>query len=203
MIEEELEKIELITRKINRSEYLIAQFIDGFAAGWAFAVKDAFRDALDIKLTNKTINKKIFQIYTQGQNFKFNQGDSFYNDKSAYKDWLSFLKGENPISLEVHSSTSSGFETKETFESTDSPLPIMRYEKNKKNEGKIKSLKVITQAFNAGTVIVKVYMPNKEKTSVVEKEALTLKQDEFVMLLQTGSVYINAQQKYVSFKFKS
>ncbi len=203
MIEDELEEIELVTRKINRKEYLIAQFIDGFAAGWAFAVKDAFRDALDIKLTNKTINKKSFQIYTQGQSFNFDEGDSFYNDKSAYEDWLTFLKGENPICLQVHSSTSSGFETKETFELTNSPLSITRYSKNKKNEEKIRSLKVIDQLFNPGTVIVKVYIPNQEKTKVVEKESLTLKQDELVNLLQTGFIYDNALQQYVSFKFKS
>lgn len=203
MIENELEEIELITRKINRSEYVIAQFIDGYAAGWTFAVKEAFRDALDIKLTTKTISKKTFQIYTQGQNFKFDEGDSFYNDKSAYEDWLTFLKGENPICLQVHSSTSSGFEPKETFELTDSPISVIRYGQNKKKEEKIKSLKVIEQSFNSGKVIVKVYVPNQEKTKVVEKESLTLKQDEFVNLLQTGFVYDNAQQKYVSFKFKS
>ncbi len=85
MIENELEVIELITRKINRSEYLIAQFIDGYAAGWAFAVKEAFRDALDIKLTAKTISKKSFQIYTQGQVLSSMRGTLFITTKVLMK----------------------------------------------------------------------------------------------------------------------
>jgi hypothetical protein len=62
----ELKDLDLICKKVERTEQLIAKFINGYASGWEFAVKEVFKDSLDIKETDKTINKKTFKIWTQG-----------------------------------------------------------------------------------------------------------------------------------------
>jgi len=58
-----LQDIEIISRKIDRSEILIAKFINGYASGWEFAVRKEFKSSLDIKKTKKVINKKTFEEY--------------------------------------------------------------------------------------------------------------------------------------------
>jgi hypothetical protein len=58
----ELQDLELTSRKVERTEHLIAKFVNGYAAGWEFAVKEVFKESLDIKKTTKTINKKPFKL---------------------------------------------------------------------------------------------------------------------------------------------
>lgn len=58
----EKNNIELICRRVERTEQLIAKFVNGYASGWDFAVKEVFKDSLDIKKTDKTINKKLLKF---------------------------------------------------------------------------------------------------------------------------------------------
>ena len=55
-----LQDIEIISRKIDRSEILIAKFINGYASGWEFAVRKEF-------ITPPT-NKLNYAIITYGKN---------------------------------------------------------------------------------------------------------------------------------------
>ena len=57
MPDTELESFELLARTTKRSDILIAQFVDGFALGWAFPLPEAFREALDIRMTTKKVCK--------------------------------------------------------------------------------------------------------------------------------------------------
>ena len=51
----ELKDLELTSRKVERTEHLIAKFIDGYAAGWEFAVKEVFLTILSLKSTATTL----------------------------------------------------------------------------------------------------------------------------------------------------
>ena len=122
----ELKNLEVKCRQIERSEIIIAKFIDGFAAGWEFAVRKEFKQSLDIKKTKKIINKKTFNIETQGNVFIFEEGDLFHNTKIAYQEgkWLNFIKGKNPVSLQVQFCSSSGYQTKNTKTVLASPIEV-------------------------------------------------------------------------------
>ena len=89
-----LKEIELTCRRVERAEQLIAKFADGHASGWEFIVKEAFQDSLDIKKTSKIINKKKFEVWTQGILYNFETGDTFSNRKTAEENWSEFLKGK-------------------------------------------------------------------------------------------------------------
>ncbi len=90
---------------MKRSLNLIAEFENGFAKGWIWAVTPAFMDALDIRLTErrkkngwkKVIKKKnVYQKelkWTQGQNFNFHSGDVLYEGREAHSlTWIEYLK---------------------------------------------------------------------------------------------------------------
>lgn len=73
--------------RTRRTIRLIATFENGYAKGWAFAVKPCFRDQLDIRLTERIIDKKPQRAWTQGRNFCFSVGDTIYSTPFAYEDW--------------------------------------------------------------------------------------------------------------------
>ena len=81
-----------MAEKQKRSTKLIANFIDGFAEEWHFAVGDYFRDQLDIKYTEKVIKGIKKTVWTQGPYFCFTEGHIFYDDKNAYQVWGEALK---------------------------------------------------------------------------------------------------------------
>ncbi len=76
-----------MAKRQKRSEKLIANFVNGYAEGWAFAVPEAFRDALDIKLTKRVKNKVERLCWTQGDLFAFDEGDIIYDTLAAYTQW--------------------------------------------------------------------------------------------------------------------
>lgn len=53
-------------RSLPRSNILIAQFVDGYAVGWRFAVKSVFKEALDIKQTTAVFDGYKYETWTQG-----------------------------------------------------------------------------------------------------------------------------------------
>ncbi|MDD3814398.1 MAG: WYL domain-containing protein [Desulfocapsaceae bacterium] len=80
------------TKKKRRKRELITEFPERkdpnkreFAPGWKFAVHDAFKDALDIKLTTVVTKKedgtkKEEKIWTQGAAFSFSEGDVIHKN---------------------------------------------------------------------------------------------------------------------------
>jgi len=194
----ELKDLELTSRKVERTEHLIAKFIDGYAAGWEFSVKEVFKESLDIKKTTKTINKKTFQIIKQGVVYNFDEGDIFHNHKLGYDDWIEFLQGKNPISLQVQFCNSCGYETKNIKTTITSPLEIQDNSKKKT----INSLKVTEQVLNKGHIRVQVYKPNKEKTRVIENKIIEINMVDFISLLQNGIFYDDNKEKYISYKYE-
>jgi len=76
----------------DRMDQLMAEFSDGFATGWDTAVGECFRDALDIRYTNRIVAGQQTSAWTQGGTFSFSTGDTIYNTTDAYDQWDSALK---------------------------------------------------------------------------------------------------------------
>lgn len=113
-----------LKRKKPRTTDLIAVFDDdGYATGWTFAIKRAYRDSLDIRQTKvvlrgadgKTIKgengkSRMTRKWTQGMAFNFEVGNTFYSDRLAYDDWNAFVDGGG-VGIEIDAVTSSGWTT--------------------------------------------------------------------------------------------
>ncbi len=197
----ELKEVELTCRKVERTEQLIAKFVDGYASGWEFAVKKVFKESLDIRETTKTINKKEFKILTQGNLYNFQLGDTFSNHKLAYGDgdkWLEFLQDKNPITIQVQFGGSSGFKTKSLKSTITTPLEI----KNNSKTEIIKSLKIMEQVFDKGNLRISIYKPNEEKNRLVEDKIIEINIVDFISLLQNGTLYDNDLSRYISYKYE-
>jgi len=106
--------MEIKNLRDNRSNDLIANFIDGYAHGWRFAVRECFRDALDIKLTPRVGSKidskgkkTVESIWTQGKEFNFGQGYILYDTRLAYEiTWGEALK-HIKLSIQINEITPS------------------------------------------------------------------------------------------------
>jgi len=78
----------------KRQTQLIANFVNGYAKGWFMAVKECYRNELDIKLTERKKDKQSYLEWTQGPYFSFAEGQLFYDTPQAYKKrkWGQALK---------------------------------------------------------------------------------------------------------------
>lgn len=76
----------------RRETRLIADFVNGYAVGWFMAVKECYRNQLDIKLTERKKNKQSSLEWTQGPYFCFAEGHLFYDTPKAYNKWDQALK---------------------------------------------------------------------------------------------------------------
>jgi hypothetical protein len=186
MPDTELEPFELVARTTSRSEVLIAQFVDGFAVGWEFAVPEAFREALDIRITSKAISKKTIQVWTQGMSFSFKEGDTLHNSRLAYDDYASFLKGNNPVTIQVQSATDAGYVTKESFLIQSEPVDYLVERSAGAKKSRASSFIVRRQSYDGGSVRLVEYRLSPEKDRMDEAARLEMRQDEFVLLLQKG-----------------
>jgi hypothetical protein len=78
--------------KRNRHTQLIADFVNGYADGWFMAVKECYRNQLDIKFTERKKNKNSYLEWTQGPYYSFAEGHLFYDTPKAYGKWGQALK---------------------------------------------------------------------------------------------------------------
>lgn len=76
----------------KRETRLIADFVNGYAIGWFMAVKECYRNQLDIKLTERKKNKQSIREWTQGPYFCFAEGHLFYDTPKAFNEWEQALK---------------------------------------------------------------------------------------------------------------
>lgn len=180
--------MEIEATRDDRGYALIANFADGFALGWKMAVPEAFKEALDIKLTPRMFAKKKEMLWTQGRLYSFHEGDTIHDSKQAYDEWgklLEYLK----LSVQVQSASSSSYVNYEVIEVQDKELEIVRQKgKSKPKEEVVDGLVIKRQRIDHGFVCFKVYRPNKDRTAVEEFRTLECTQDDFVAFLQTGIV---------------
>ena len=85
-----VEQIDAIREE--RSLIPIAVFVNGFAAGWKMAVPGAFKDALDIKLTQRIVGGKKQMVWTQGRVFDFKEGDTIHDVHTPFAVWREALE---------------------------------------------------------------------------------------------------------------
>ncbi len=71
----------------KRHTDLIANFINGYADGWHMAVKECFRNELDIKYTERKKDKQSYFEWTQGPYYSFAKGHLFYDNAAGYEKW--------------------------------------------------------------------------------------------------------------------
>jgi hypothetical protein len=88
----------------KRETRLIADFVNGYAHGWFMAVKECYRNELDIKYSERKKDKHSFFEWTQGPYFSFAEGDLFYDSPKAYKKWGQALKAIK-IACKISSAT--------------------------------------------------------------------------------------------------
>lgn len=99
---QELDKFTL-PKVAERSLNLIADFSSGFARDWRFAINSSFWPNLDIKYIKKKINGETALVLTQGYNFSFDVGHTFYDSTSAYTTPWAEAIWEIHYALQVHS----------------------------------------------------------------------------------------------------
>jgi hypothetical protein len=76
----------------KRHTQLITDFVKGYAEGWFMAVKECYRNELDIKFTERKKDNKSYSEWTQGPYYSFAEGHLFYNTPKAYKKWSQAIK---------------------------------------------------------------------------------------------------------------
>lgn len=76
----------------KRHTNLIAHFVNGYADGWFMAIKESYRNTLDIKYTERKKDKKSFFEWTQGPYFSFTEGHLFYDTPKGYEKWEKALR---------------------------------------------------------------------------------------------------------------
>ena len=180
-----MEQIEAIREE--RSQIPIALFVNGFAAGWKMAVVEAFKDALDIKRTQRIVGGKKQMGWTQGRIFSFKEGDTIHDVHKPCSVWREAME-ELTLMVQVQKASPSAYVTQEiiTIEGSINA-------KTQKPEGQPKDtifdgLTITRQRFSPGFVRFELYLPNDDR-SVVEKAGIyETTQEDFIAFLQTGVV---------------
>jgi len=88
----------------TKRQSLEANFVNGYADGWYMAVKECFRNELDIKYTERKKNKQSFFEWAQGPYFSFGEGHTFYDTPKGYEKWEKALKAIN-IACKIDAAT--------------------------------------------------------------------------------------------------
>jgi len=162
--------------KEKRSLKLITDFVNGYADGWYFAIGEYFKDALDIKYTErrepflingirqyeiverngikrKKLLSKTVMRWTQGKCFSFAEGHILYDTPKAYLEWKEAL---NHIKLACF---------------------IIRAVPSGTNGDGV---------FSGGSVTFQLSKPNEQKDGLETIGQYHLSQDEFIHFLKSG-----------------
>jgi hypothetical protein len=159
---------------------MIATFVNGYADGWFMAVKECFKEQLDIRYTEKvkaeeaadgTKKKRIVSEWTQGVCYCFAREHMLYDTPKAYLPWAEALQHMN-LACKITSA---------------SPNELTRIEGEEEPEEKPKkSKKPKGYLLQRGHVNFKLFKPNAERSALVEIGDFQLTQSQFVEFLMTG-----------------
>ncbi|MGE0919469.1 hypothetical protein [Trichlorobacter lovleyi] len=154
----------------KRNRDLIATFENSFAKGWHMAVRDCFKDQLDIRYTpimetyigeDGKKHKKQIYAWTQGRCYCFTKYHIIYDSVQAYSGiWLECLKYIN-VAYKVISA-------------------IPSYIKSVEINGAPK------QHLIEGFLTFEVLIPNKSKDRLIISKEVSMSQSNFVNLLKYG-----------------
>lgn len=152
------------TTSVKRTPHLIADFENGFARGWYMAVKESFKNELDIKYLSRQSKKTTYYEWSQGPYYCFSQGQTFYDSKLAYSDWKTAI---NNITIAC-----------QILEAKPN-TPIKIY-----NESVDKNIIEV----KLGYVRFVILKTNEERNKLTEFACYERSQNEFVNFLQTGKL---------------
>ena len=195
--------MEISAFRDERSPILVGAFQNGYAMGWRFAVTEAFKDALDIKLTPRKIGTLTENVWTQGNQFNFIQGSVFYDTRLAYElTWgeaLEHLK----LSVQIAEARPSERIVSETIETTSKEIEITTRGEGESSKPKLKTvdgLVIRKKRMDFGYIKLTLYHPNKDKSAVEEVDTIECDQEQFVAFLQTGIIRTLDNKKRDLFK---
>ncbi len=163
----------------RRSTTLIANFLDGYADGWFMAVRECFREQLDIKYTDRIKEEKFpdgskkkrrVAEWTQGPCFCFGRDHIFYDTSKAYLPWSEALQHIN-LACKIIATT---------------PNELIREIDSETGKGYYR--------LSEGWVKFNLLKPNPERTGLVSIGEFELTQNSFVHFLKTG--YYDAVQTH-------
>ncbi len=167
------EQIRALAQGNQRSTRLLAVFTDGFAVGWAMAVKACFRSQLDIKYTARvekqpttaaTTAKRQVRIWTQGPRIAFDAGHVFYDTPLAYDRWGLALQRIKRACM--------------VLEATPNEI-----RKRKPGDGQGPASELID-----GRVLIELFSPDRNRTRMISQHRCELSQNAFVEFLMTGNL---------------
>jgi len=198
-LEEELSTSITGLKSIRRRENLIATFVDGAACGWKFYVPEAFKEALDIKLSTLVTFMQPYEAWTQGHNYAFQEGDSIYSH--PYQDWKEFLQQENAIVLAVKHCTPAGFEDDIKLQGVFSGNRFSKkITKSKRVEDY--NVEIVKKTYDPGTLTVEIFKVKSDKSGLEIFDNLTITQVDFVTLIQQGYYWQKPKNKDDELKVK-
>ena len=161
--------------KNRRSLKLMVHFVNGYSVDYCFVLPENFKPALDIKQTYRVIKKPIADppgfikkkesFYTQGKYYSFDNGDTLYDSADAYGDDWSVAIKKIKYSIQIKDAS-----------------PAFRELTEITLEGKKK------YHYNPGRVEFTLYKPDKNFTRLVEHKTYECTQENFVALLQYGTL---------------
>ena len=168
----------------KRKADLIATFVNGYADGWFMAVKECFKEQLDIRYTEKVITeeaadgtkkKRIVSEWTQGVCYCFAREHMLYDTPKAYLPWAEALQHMN-LACKITSASPNELvriEDEEVAQEVAQEKP----KKSKKPKG---------YTLQLGYVFFKLFKPNAEHSALAEIGDFQLTQNQFVEFLMTG-----------------
>ncbi len=155
-------------KPVKRTSHLIADFENGFAKGWFMAIKESFKNELDIKYLPRKKQSATYYEWSQGPYYCFSQGQTFYNSKLAYAKWEYAIQHIN-VACQVLDAK---------------PNVLVRIFDESLN----KNIVVVKE----GHVRFVVLKPNNDLTKLIEHSRHELSQNSFVNFLKTGELPTNA-----------
>jgi len=166
-------------REDGRSPVVLAVFVGGVVPGWRMAVSESFREALDIRLTQRIAGDVKEMVWTQGQCFAFREGDTLHSASGAPKK----------VSVQVQRASDTCFVERES--STSDEILHLRTIDLTKEKAKVRGavfagVQILEKRYSPGSVTLAVYEPDPNTEKLIERHRVTTTQVDFVSFLQTG-----------------
>jgi hypothetical protein len=180
-----MERIEAIREE--RSSILIAVFVNGFAGGWKMAVAEAFKGALDIKLTQRMVGGKKQMVWTQGRIFDFKQGDTIHDVHAPCSVWREAME-HLTLMVQVLEASPSVYVNQETITIEGAITARTQKPEGQPKDKVFEGLTIDRQRFSPGFVRFELYLPNDDRSAVKKAGIYETTQEDFIAFLQTGVV---------------
>lgn len=151
-------------KRVKRSTELIANFVEGYATNWSFAMKECFKMELNIEFTARKKDKATYYEWTQGPYYCFSEGQVFYDVKEGYTCWQEALKKVNQACQIIAAK----------------PNTPLKFDNEITGKTEFRVLE--------GYVQFSLFKPDEARTKLVSYAEHTLSQNDFVTFLKTGKI---------------